>query len=61
MILLRTAFRRHDAQQCYCGEANCVGVLGGKTQTDVAAMDDLYLDGTCWGGRCLGGYMLITC
>ena len=35
----------HDAQPCYCGEANCVGFLGGKTQTDVAAMDDLYLDG----------------
>ncbi|EJD05050.1 uncharacterized protein FOMMEDRAFT_105290 [Fomitiporia mediterranea MF3/22] len=34
----------HDAQPCYCGEPNCVGVLGGKTQTDVAAMDDLYLD-----------------
>ncbi|KAG6331704.1 hypothetical protein ID866_7384 [Astraeus odoratus] len=34
----------HDAQQCYCGEPNCVGYLGGKTQTDIAAMDDLYLD-----------------
>ncbi|KAL5520449.1 hypothetical protein ACEPAG_9673 [Sanghuangporus baumii] len=34
----------HDAQPCYCGEPNCVGFLGGKTQTDVAAMDDLYLD-----------------
>ncbi|KAI6009958.1 hypothetical protein EDC04DRAFT_837620 [Pisolithus marmoratus] len=34
----------HDAQPCYCGELNCVGYLGGKTQTDIAAMDDLYLD-----------------
>ncbi|EPQ55865.1 SET domain-containing protein [Gloeophyllum trabeum ATCC 11539] len=34
----------HEAQPCYCGEANCVGFLGGKTQTDIAAMDDLYLD-----------------
>lgn len=35
----------HDAQPCYCGEPNCVGVLGGKTQTDLGGMDDLYLDG----------------
>ncbi|KAI0313481.1 hypothetical protein OF83DRAFT_1210951 [Amylostereum chailletii] len=34
----------HDAQPCYCGEAKCVGFIGGKTQTDIAAMDDLYLD-----------------
>ncbi|EJT97159.1 SET domain-containing protein [Dacryopinax primogenitus] len=34
----------HDAQPCYCGEANCVGFIGGKTQTDLAGMDDLYLD-----------------
>ncbi|KAL4077501.1 hypothetical protein J3A83DRAFT_4356538 [Scleroderma citrinum] len=34
----------HDAQPCYCGEPNCIGFLGGKTQTDIAAMDDLYLD-----------------
>ncbi|KZT23009.1 SET domain-containing protein [Neolentinus lepideus HHB14362 ss-1] len=34
----------HEAQPCYCGETNCVGFLGGKTQTDIAAMDDLYLD-----------------
>ncbi|TDL26882.1 hypothetical protein BD410DRAFT_782971 [Rickenella mellea] len=34
----------HEAQPCYCGEPNCVGFIGGKTQTDVAAMDDLYLD-----------------
>lgn len=36
---------RHEAQPCYCGETNCVGFLGGKTQTDIAGMDDLYLDG----------------
>ncbi|KAL0952486.1 hypothetical protein HGRIS_006750 [Hohenbuehelia grisea] len=34
----------HDPQPCYCGEPNCVGFLGGKTQTDIATMDDLYLD-----------------
>ncbi|KAG6816190.1 hypothetical protein H0H87_007859 [Tephrocybe sp. NHM501043] len=34
----------HQAQICYCGESNCVGFIGGKTQTDVATMDDLYLD-----------------
>ncbi|KAH6904496.1 histone-lysine N-methyltransferase [Coprinopsis sp. MPI-PUGE-AT-0042] len=34
----------HQAQICYCGEPNCVGFIGGKTQTDVATMDDLYLD-----------------
>ncbi|KAG1732683.1 uncharacterized protein EDB91DRAFT_1302092 [Suillus paluster] len=34
----------HEPQPCYCGEANCVGFLGGKTQTDIAGMDDLYLD-----------------
>ncbi|KIK92193.1 hypothetical protein PAXRUDRAFT_830188 [Paxillus rubicundulus Ve08.2h10] len=31
----------HDPQPCYCGEPNCVGFLGGKTQT---GMDDLMLD-----------------
>ncbi|SJL11215.1 related to Histone-lysine N-methyltransferase, H3 lysine-36 specific [Armillaria ostoyae] len=35
---------RHQAQTCYCGEPQCVGFIGGKTQTDVSAMDDLYLD-----------------
>lgn len=35
----------HDAQECFCGEPNCVGFIGGKTQTDIAGMDDLYLDG----------------
>ncbi|KAF9516701.1 hypothetical protein BS47DRAFT_1340595 [Hydnum rufescens UP504] len=34
----------HDAQECYCGEANCVGYIGGKTQTDIGGMDDLYID-----------------
>ncbi|KAF7420904.1 histone methyltransferase set2 [Pleurotus ostreatus] len=34
----------HEAQTCYCGEPNCVGYIGGKTQTDIATMDDLYLD-----------------
>jgi SET domain-containing protein len=37
--------RRHDAQPCYCGEPNCVGSIGGKTQTDVGTMNDLFLDG----------------
>lgn len=23
-----------DAQPCYCGEPSCVGILGGKTQTE---------------------------
>ena len=35
----------HDAQPCYCGEAKCVGFIGGKTQTDIATMDDVVLDG----------------
>lgn len=34
----------HEAQTCYCGEPNCVGFIGGKTQTDVAVLDDLLLD-----------------
>lgn len=34
----------NDAQECYCGEPNCVGTLGGKTQTDLSGMDDLFLD-----------------
>ena len=38
-------FSSHEAQPCYCGEPNCVGFIGGKTQTDIAAMDDLFLDG----------------
>ncbi|KAH9818889.1 hypothetical protein DFH28DRAFT_1150605 [Melampsora americana] len=35
----------YEAQECFCGEAKCVGFLGGKTQTDVGAMDELYIDG----------------
>ena len=38
-------FRRHDVQPCHCGEPKCVGFIGGKTQTDIGAMDHLYLDG----------------
>ncbi|KAI0248399.1 hypothetical protein BJV78DRAFT_1379249 [Lactifluus subvellereus] len=34
----------NEAQPCYCGEDKCVGFIGGKTQTDIAGMDDLYLD-----------------
>ncbi|GAC98518.1 histone-lysine N-methyltransferase [Pseudozyma hubeiensis SY62] len=34
----------NDAQECFCGEPNCVGTLGGKTQTDLSGMDDLFLD-----------------
>ncbi|ANB13852.1 histone methyltransferase SET2 [Sugiyamaella lignohabitans] len=26
-----------QAQPCYCGESNCIGILGGKTQTEAAA------------------------
>lgn len=44
-ILAKGFSRRHEAQQCFCGERNCVGFIGGKTQTDLAAMDDLYIDG----------------
>ena len=41
------AISSHDPQPCYCGEPNCVGYIGGKTQTDVASMDDLYIEGEC--------------
>lgn len=34
----------HDPQPCHCGEPQCIGVIGGKTQTDIAAMDDIVLD-----------------
>ncbi|CDU25606.1 related to SET2-Histone methyltransferase [Sporisorium scitamineum] len=34
----------NDAQECFCGEPNCVGTLGGKTQTDLSGIDDLFLD-----------------
>lgn len=40
----------HEAQECYCGEPNCVGFIGGKTQTDVDGMDDLLLAGE-WCSR----------
>lgn len=46
---------RHEAQPCYCGEPNCIGVLGGKTQTDVAAMDDITLDGASYISQSLHG------
>ncbi|SMN22324.1 similar to Saccharomyces cerevisiae YJL168C SET2 Histone methyltransferase with a role in transcriptional elongation, methylates a lysine residue of histone H3 [Maudiozyma saulgeensis] len=26
------------AQKCYCGESNCIGFMGGKTQTDAASL-----------------------
>jgi hypothetical protein len=47
VILLSGADGRHDAQICYCGEPNCVGFIGGKTQTDssLGTMNDLFLDG----------------
>ena len=35
----------NDSQPCYCGEPNCVGTIGGKKQTDIAVMDELYIDG----------------
>ena len=38
-------FCRHEAQPCHCGEPKCVGFIGGKTQTDIGAVDDLYLNG----------------
>lgn len=38
------ALTRHDAQTCYCGEPNCVGTIGGKTQTDIGGLDDLFID-----------------
>ena len=43
MVLMKDD--RHDAQPCYCGEPNCVGFIGGKTQTAIAAMDELCLGG----------------
>lgn len=41
---MSTANTSHDAQICYCGEPNCVGTIGGKTQTDIGTMNDLFLD-----------------
>ncbi|KAJ7042863.1 histone methyltransferase [Mycena alexandri] len=34
----------HKAQKCYCGEPQCVGFIGGKTQTDLSTVDDIYMD-----------------
>ncbi|WKT48804.1 hypothetical protein QSH57_013734 [Fusarium oxysporum f. sp. vasinfectum] len=40
-----------DPQPCYCGEANCVGFIGGKTQTEratklpIATVEALGIDG----------------
>ncbi|KZP33283.1 SET domain-containing protein [Athelia psychrophila] len=34
----------HEAQPCYCGEPKCVGFIGGKTQTDIGGMDELYIE-----------------
>ncbi|KAG8803734.1 histone methyltransferase set2 [Serendipita sp. 401] len=34
----------HEAQKCFCGEPNCIGFIGGKTQTDLGGMDDLFID-----------------
>lgn len=36
--------RSHEAQICYCGEPGCVGYIGGKTQTDIGGINDLFLD-----------------
>ncbi|KAN0065377.1 histone methyltransferase set2 [Thecaphora frezii] len=33
----------NDAQTCYCGEPNCVGTLGGKTQTDIGGIPNLFI------------------
>ena len=33
------------AQKCYCGEPNCIGFMGGKTQTDAASLlPQIYAD-----------------
>ncbi|KAJ7160997.1 hypothetical protein C8R46DRAFT_357675 [Mycena filopes] len=34
----------HKAQPCFCGEPQCVGFIGGKTQTDISSVDDIYMD-----------------
>ncbi|KAE8234606.1 hypothetical protein CF326_g343 [Tilletia indica] len=34
----------NDAQDCFCGEPNCVGSIGGKTQTDIATFDDIFIE-----------------
>lgn len=33
----------NDPQPCYCGEPNCVGTLGGRTQTDAVTMDERFV------------------
>lgn len=34
-----------EAQECYCGEPNCIGILGGKTQTEsVNKLSQVVLD-----------------
>jgi hypothetical protein len=45
VLIKALCFRSHEAQECYCGEPACIGFIGGKTQTDIGIMDDLYLDG----------------
>ena len=44
-----SAYTRFDAQDCFCGEPNCVGAIGGKTQTDVAGMSQLFIEGARLG------------
>ena len=34
----------NDPQTCYCGEPNCIGTLGGTTQTDISGMAELFID-----------------
>ncbi|UZJ53052.1 hypothetical protein CBS101457_002372 [Exobasidium rhododendri] len=34
----------NDAQACFCGEPNCIGTIGGKTQTDIGGMEQLFID-----------------
>ncbi|CAD6979448.1 hypothetical protein A4X06_0g2348 [Tilletia controversa] len=34
----------NDAQDCFCGEPNCVGSIGGKKQTDIATFDDIFIE-----------------
>lgn len=34
----------NEAQPCHCGEPNCVGQLGGKIQTDIGGMRNLYIE-----------------
>src|ERR1700760_603612 len=43
--LFDDVLRSHQAQPRYCGEPNGIGFIGGKTHTDIATIDDLYLNG----------------